>query len=171
MKSSFNEAVLRSLIMISNACMVLDILDVINTVPLSCDVPVCKCQVGFQEDLVYVFLCKLLPFLAYLSMGASVLTLAIMTIDRYFAIVLPMTRPLSVCPPRWIENIHDSHNITMFEMVIRFVLLYLVPLLTMAMFYSKIVLHLWKRKPTGLPIDKNQKRMEKQKRWSQCLSP
>ena len=29
----------------------------------------------------------------------------------------------------------------MFEMVIRFVLLYLVPLLTMAMFYSEIVLH------------------------------
>ena len=43
MKSSFNEAVLRSLIMISNACMVLDILDVINAVPLSCDVPVLDC--------------------------------------------------------------------------------------------------------------------------------
>ena len=80
MKSSFNEAVLRSLIMISDACMGLDILDVINTVPLSCGEPVCKCQVGFQEDLVYVFLCKLLPFLAYLSMGASVLTLTVMTI-------------------------------------------------------------------------------------------
>ena len=88
-----------------------------------------------------VFLCKLLLFLAYLSISAFVLMLAIMTIDRYFAIVLPMRRPLSVCPPRWIENIHDSHNITMFEMVIRFVLLYLVPLLTMAMFYSEIVLH------------------------------
>ena len=85
-----------------------------------------------------VFLCKLLLFLAYLSMSASVVTLAIMTTDRYFAIVRPMRRPLSVCPPRWIENIHDSHNITMFEMVIRFVLLYLVPLLTMAMFYSEI---------------------------------
>ena len=118
-----------------------------------------------------VFLCKLLLFLAYLSMGASVLTLAIMTIDRYFAIVRPMTRPLSVCPPRWFENIHDSHNITMFEMVIRFVLLYLVPLLTMGMFYSEIVLHLWKRKAPGLHIDKNQKRIEKQKRWSKCLSP
>ena len=45
MKSSFNEAVLRSLIMISNACMVLDILDVINAVPLSCGVHVRKCQV------------------------------------------------------------------------------------------------------------------------------
>ena len=104
-------------------------------------------------------------------MGDSVLTLAIMTIDRYFAIVRQMTRPLSVCPPRWFENIHDSHNITMFEMVIRFVLLYLVPLLTMAMFYSEIVLHLWKRKAPGLHIDKNQKRIEKQKRWSKCLSP
>ena len=118
-----------------------------------------------------VFLCKLLLFLAYLSMGDSVLTLAIMTIDRYFAIVRQMTRPLSVCPHRWFENIHDWHNITMFEMVIRFVLLYLVPLLTMAMFYSEIVLHLWKRKAPGLHIDKNQKRIEKQKRWSKCLSP
>ena len=52
----------------------------------------------------------------------------------------------------------------MFEMVIRFVLLYLVPLLTMAMFYSEIVLHLWKRKVPGVHIDKNQKRIEKQKR-------
>ena len=51
MKSSFNEAVLRSLIMISNACMVLDILDVINAVPLSCGV-----SSGFREDLVHVFL-------------------------------------------------------------------------------------------------------------------
>ena len=97
--------------------------------------------------------------------------MAIMTIDRYFAIVRPMRRPLSVCPPRSIENIHNSQNITMFEMLIRFVLLYLVPLLTMAMFYSEIVLHLWKRKATGLHIDKNQKRIEKQERWSQCLSP
>ena len=125
---------------------------------------------GFQEDLVYSFW-KLLLFLAYLSISASVLTLAIMTIDRYFAIVRPMRRPLSVCPPRWIENIHDSHNITMFEMVIRFVLLYLVSLLPMAMFYSEIALHLWKRKAPGLHIDKNQKRIEKQKRWSQFLSP
>ena len=90
MKSSFNEAVLRSLIMISNACMVLDILDVINAVPLSCGV-----SSGFQEDLVHVFLCKLLPFSAYLSMGASVLTLTVMTIDLYLVIVRPMRRPLS----------------------------------------------------------------------------
>ena len=80
MKSSFNEAVLRSLIMISNVCMVLDILDVIIAAPLSCGVPICKCQLGFQENLMYLFLCKLLPFLAYLSMGASVLTLTVLTI-------------------------------------------------------------------------------------------
>ena len=90
MKSSFNEAVLRSLIMISNACMVLDILDVINAVPLSFGM-----SSGFQEDLVHVFLCKLLPFSAYLSMGASVLTLTVMTIDLYLVIVRPMRRPLS----------------------------------------------------------------------------
>ena len=80
MTSSFNEAVLRSLIMISNVGMALDILDVIVAVPLSCGVPICKCQLGFQEDLVYVFLCKLLPFLAYLSMGDSVLTLTVLTV-------------------------------------------------------------------------------------------
>ena len=43
----------------------------------------------------------------------------------------------------------------MFEMVSRFVLLYLVPLLTMAMFF---------RKASGVHIKKNEKRIEKQKR-------
>ena len=52
----------------------------------------------------------------------------------------------------------------MFDMVSRFVLLYLVPLLIMAKFYSEIVLHLWKRKASGVHILKNQKRIEKQKR-------
>ena len=44
---------------------------------------------------MHVFLCKLLPFLAYLSMGASVLTLTAITIDLYLVIVRPMRRPLS----------------------------------------------------------------------------
>ena len=163
MKSSFNKAILRSLIMISNAwCLIF----LTSSLPCCSFVAYLFVSVKWFPGGFSVFLCKLLLFLAYLSMGDSVLTLAIMTIDRYFAIVRPMN-----CPPRWIENIHNSHNITMFEMVIRFVLLYLVPLLTMAMFYSEIVLHLWKRKATGLHIDKNQKRIEKQKRWSQCLSP
>ena len=52
----------------------------------------------------------------------------------------------------------------MFEMVSRFVLLYLISLLIMAVFYSEIVLHLWKRKASGVHIEKNQKRIEKQKR-------
>ena len=161
MKSSFNEAILRSLIMISNAwCLIF------FTSSLPCFSLVAYLFVSVKRfpGGFGVFLCELLLFLAYLSMSASVLTLAIITIDRYFAIVRPMRRPLSVCLPRWIENIHDSHNITMFEMVIRFVLLYLVPLLTMAMFYSEIVLHLWKRKAPGVHIDKNQKRIGKQKR-------
>lgn len=174
-----------------------DILDVITAVPLS--VAYLFVSVKWFPGGFGVFLCKLLPFLAYLSMGASVLTLTVMTIDRYFAIVRPMRRPLSkqltmvaisltwlisgaifatelykfrlfndsgqvICAPRWVENILDSHKITVFEMVIRFVLLYLVPLLTMAKFYFQIVLHLWKRKAPGVHIDKNQKRIEKQKR-------
>ena len=49
-------------------------------------------------------------------------------------------------------------------MVSRFVLLYLISLLIMAVFYSEIVLHLWKRKASGVHIEKNQKRIEKQKR-------
>ena len=151
--------------------MVFDILDVIIAVLLSCGVLVCERQVVSRRIWCIPFGSCYYIFLAYLSISASVLTLAIMTIDRYFAIVRPMRRPLSVCPPRWIENIHDSHNITMFEMVIRFVLLYLVSLLPMAMFYSEIALHFWKRKAPGLHIDKNQKRIEKQKRWSQFLSP
>ena len=52
----------------------------------------------------------------------------------------------------------------MFEMVSRFVLLYLIPLLIMTVFSSEIVLHLWKRKASGVHIEKNQKRIEKQKR-------
>ena len=52
----------------------------------------------------------------------------------------------------------------MFEMVSRFVLLYLISLLIMAVFYSEIVLHLWKRKASGVHIEKNPKRIEKQKR-------
>ena len=129
MKSSFNEAILRSLIMISNAwCLIF----LTSSLPCCSLVAYLFVSVKWFPGGFGVFLCKLLLFLAYLSMGASVLTLAIMIIDRYFAIVRPMRRPLSVCPPRWFENIHDSHNITMFEMVIRFVLLYLVPLLTMA---------------------------------------
>ena len=163
MKSSFNKAILRSLIMISNAwCLIF----LTSSLPCCSFVAYLFVSVKQFPGGFGVFLCKLSLFLAYLSISVSVLTLAIMTIDRYFAIVRPMN-----CPPKWIENIHNSHNITMFEMVIRFVLLYLVPLLTMAMFYSEIVLHLWKRKATGLHIDKNQKRIEKQKRWSQCLSP
>ena len=159
MKSSFNEVILRSLIMISNAwCLIF----FTSSLPCCSFVAYLFVSVKWFPGGVGVFLCKLLLFLTCLSISASVLTLAIMTIDRYFAIVGPMRRPLSVCPPRWIENIHNSHNIT-FEMVIQFVLLYLVPLLTMAMFYSEIVLHLWKRKATGLHIDKNQKRIEKQK--------
>ena len=168
MKTSFNEAILRSLIMISNAwCLIF----LTSSLPCCSFVAYLFVSVKWFPGGFGVFLCKLLLFLAYLSISASVLTLAIMTIDCYFAIVRPMRRPLSACPPRWIENIHNSHNITMFEMVIRFVLLYFVPLLTMAMFYSEFVLHLWKRKATGLHIDENQKRIEKQKRWSQRLSP
>lgn len=52
----------------------------------------------------------------------------------------------------------------MFEMVIGFVLLFSVPLLTMAMFYSEIVLNLWKRRASGMHIEKIQKRIEKRKR-------
>ena len=68
--------------------------------------------------------------------------------------------------PRWVENIRQDRPRLpcIFEMVSRFVLLYLVPLLTMPMFYSEIVLHFWKRKATGVQIDKNQKRIENQKR-------
>ena len=69
-----------------------------------------------------------------------------------------------ICAPRWVEEIQESHKITMYEMVIRFILLYLIPLLAMAILYSNIVLHLWKRKAPGEHIDKNQKRIEKQKR-------
>ena len=57
-----------------------------------------------------------------------------------------------------------SRTITMYEMVIRFVLLYVVPLLTMVFLYAKIVLHMWNRRAPGEHIDKNHRHIEKQKR-------
>ena len=144
-----------------------------------------------------VFLCKFLPFLAVISIGSSVLTLTIMTVDRYLAIVRTMRRPLSlklivvaiastwlisglvfaselykyklynesghvICAPRWVDDLLASHKITKYEMVVRFVLFYLIPLLAMAVLYSKIVLHLWKRKAPGEHNDKHCHRIVRQ---------
>ena len=96
MKTSFNEAILRSLIMISNAwCLIF----LTSSLPCCSFVAYLFVSVKWFPGGFGVFLCKLLLFLAYLSISASVLTLAIMTIDRYFAIVRPMRRPLSACPP------------------------------------------------------------------------
>ena len=146
-----------------------------------------------------VFLCKFLPFIAYLSIGASVLTLILMTFDRYLAIVRTMRRPLSsrltmvaiastwvisgaifatelykhklfnyfghvICAPRWVEDLQKSHNITMYEMIIRFVLLYLIPLFTITVLNAKIALHLWKRRAPGEQIVKNCQRIRGQNR-------
>lgn len=174
-----------------------DILDVMTAVPLSVTY-LYKDAKWFSGGFA-VFLCKFLPFLAYLSIGASVLTLTIMTFDRYLAIVHTMRRPLStrltlvgisltwiisaaifatelykfklfnasghvICVPRWVEDLQESLKITSNEMVIRFVLLYAIPLLTMVALYSRIVLHMWKRKAPGEHIDKNHQHIEKQKR-------
>ena len=68
------------------------------------------------------------------------------------------------CIPRWVEDLEVSHKMTMYEMVTRFVVLYMVPLLAMALLYSKIVLHMWNRRAPGEHIDKNQRHIEKQKR-------
>ena len=174
-----------------------DILDVITAVPLS--------LTYLYEGLKWfpggfgAFLCKFLPFLAFLSIGASVLTLTVMTFDRYLAIVYTMRRPLSpkitvlaitstwvisaavfatelykyrlfndsghvICVSRWVEDLQESHKITMYEMVLRFVLLYMIPLVSMAILYSRIVLIMWKRKAPGEHIDKNHQHIEKQKR-------
>ena len=174
-----------------------DILDVITAIPLS--------LVYLYESAKWfpgrfgVILCKCLPFLAFISIGSSVLTLTVMTFDRYLAIVHVMKRPLSlkltlvaitltwlvsglvfaseiykyklynesgqvICAPRWVEDLLASHKITMYEMIVRFVLFYLIPLLAMTVLYSKIVLHMWRRKAPGEHIDKNQKRIEIQKR-------
>ena len=95
MKSSFNEVILRSLIMISNAwCLIF----LTSSSPCCSFVAYLFVSVKWFPGGVGVFVCKLLLFLTCLSISASVLTLAIMTIDRYFAIVGPMRRPLSVCP-------------------------------------------------------------------------
>ena len=146
-----------------------------------------------------VFPCKFLPFLSYLSIGASVLTLTLMTFDRYLAIVQPMRIRLTpkytmvaigstwilsgavfatelfkyrlfnesghvICVPRWVEDLLQSHKITMNEMVIRFVLLYLIPLLAMVILYTRIALHLWKQRTPGEQIDITCKRIRGQNR-------
>lgn len=114
-----------------------------------------------------VFVCKFPPFLAYLSIGASILTLVLMAFDRYLVIVHTMKRRgtskftvvaigstwfisgavfgtelykyrlfnesgFTICAPRWVEDLQKSHKITMYEMVFRFVIFYLIPLLVMA---------------------------------------
>ena len=174
-----------------------DILDVMTAIPLS--LAYLYHSVKWFSGWFGVFLCKFLPFLAFLSIGTSVLTLTVMTFDRYRAIVHTMRRAMSpritvvaiastwmisglvfatelykyklfnvsgqvICAPRWVEDLQDSHKVTMYEMIVRFVLLYMIPLLTMAVLYSWIVLHLWKRKAPGEHIDKTHQRIERQKR-------
>ena len=147
-----------------------------------------------------VFLCKLIPFLALVSIGASVLTLTAITIDRYLAIIHTIRKPLTpnltvvviastwviscavfatelykfkiytlasnvvICAPRWVDDLVESHKITMYEMIIRFFLLYLIPVVGMAMVYSKIVIHLWRRRDRGKNASQAQQRIRKQKK-------
>lgn len=174
-----------------------DILDVITAIPLS--LTYLYESVRWFPGGFGVFLCKSLPFLAYTSIGSSILTLTVMTYDRYHAVVRTMRRPLAfrlivtaivstwvipavvfaselykyklyhesgqvICAPRWVDDLLASHEITKYEMIIRFVLFYLIPLLVMTVLYSKIVLRMWKRRAPGEHIDKNRQRIEMQNR-------
>ena len=174
-----------------------DILDAVTAVPYS----IAYLHQGGKwfPGRFALFLCKLVPYLAFLSIGASVLTLTVISFDRYLAIIYTLRRPLSprltvvaivstwiissavfgtelykfqlydtpagiICAPRWVPDLVESHKITLYEMVVRFFLLYAIPLLAMAFLYSRIILHLWKRKAPGEHIDKNHKRVQRQKR-------
>ncbi|KAJ7392297.1 hypothetical protein OS493_011953 [Desmophyllum pertusum] len=115
-----------------------DILDVITAVPLS--LAYLYQSVKWFPGGFGVFLCKFLPFLVFLSIGQV------------------------ICAPRWVDDLQESHKVTMYEMIVRFALLYLIPLLAMAILYSRIVLHLWKRKAPGEHIKNNHQRIERQNR-------
>ena len=71
-----------------------DILVAITVVPYSILYLHQKAKWFFGEFAL--FLCKLVPFLALISIGASVLTLTAITFDRYLAIIHTMRKPLSL---------------------------------------------------------------------------
>lgn len=128
--------------------------------------------------------CKVFSFLETLSLSASVLTLAAISVDRYLAIVHVLRKPLSkkkvkiavfslwlcasllvstylikyssrqmqgeyYCSGSWSSDLETNLKIYQYEVVVRFVFLYVVPLCLMAVLYSLIIRVLKRRQAFG----------------------
>lgn len=145
-----------------------------------------------------VFLCKFKEFALLVSIATSILTLSVMSVDRYLAIVHVLKRPLStrkvhyaiiiiwmvslmlssgelvkvksvtnvngqhLCIQRWSNDKRTSLMINRVEYTIKFVALYILPLITMVIFYYFIIRFLWLREVPGVKSDENEKKIKKQ---------
>ena len=135
---------------------------------------------GLSGDIT----CKVFHFLETLSLSASVLTLAAISVDRYLAIVHVLRKPLSKkkvkiavfclwlfaslsvstylikyrsrirqgeyhCFGSWSSDLETNLKIFRYEVVLKFVFLYIVPLSVMTALYSLIIRVLKRRQAFG----------------------
>ena len=146
-------------------------------------------------------LCKMVNYFGNVSIAVSVLTMTIITVDRYFAVVHVLKKSLSlrtvkrliimvwivsgvvyiieiykfnvkvypgghaVCFPDIGSNDWDT-VMTYFrvETLVKFIITYVIPFTVMAVLYTIIIAHLWKRKHIGEANSASYRRLQAQKK-------